>query len=146
MRTQPLGIGVCVVVLALAAAACSGSSEPAPAPVSPTSVTSASDALPPVWDADPSTGALPGGRDGEILFAVEAATEPLRIEGTVRAIRGTCPNIGLRVGDHVVRTFARTTFEGQRCTAIAVRDRIVVAGRPIDDNLFGAVRVTTRKP
>ena len=106
----------------------------------------ASDALPPVWDADARSGALPGGLDGGVLFATELATEPLRIEGVVRAVRGTCPNIGLRVGDHVIRTFERTAFEGQRCAAIAVRDRVVVVARPLGDDLMGAIRVASRKP
>jgi hypothetical protein len=145
MRTRLVGACLLAIVLALVAAACS-SNAPAPAPTAPTSTASTSDALPPVWDADPRSGALPGGLDGEVLFATETAAEPLRLEGVVRAIRGTCPNIGLRIGDHVVRTFARTAFEGQRCAAIAVRDRIVVVTRPLGDDLMGALRVTTRKP
>lgn len=134
-----------IAVLALAAAACSGSTQ-APAPAAPTSAVAATDALPPVWDADARSGGLPGGLDGGGLFTIETATEPLRIEGVVRAIRGTCPNIGLRVGDHVIRTFERTAFEGQRCAAIAVRDRVVVIARPLGDELMGAIRVASRKP
>jgi len=144
MRNPYLGI-VVLVVSALAAAACSGST-PAPAPVSPTSADSQASPLPAVWDSAVGTGALPGGRDGEMIFAVELAVEAARFEGVVTAIRGTCPNIGLRVNDRIVRTFERTVFEGQRCSAIAVRDRILVLGRPIGDELIGALRVTTRKP
>ena len=134
-----------IAVLALAASAC-GSSTPAPTPASPTSANSQSSALPPIWDSAVGTGALPGGRDGEMIFAIELAVEAARFEGVVTAVRGTCPNIGLRVNDRIVRTFERTVFEGQRCSAIAVRDRILVLGRPIDDDLIGALRVTTRKP
>jgi hypothetical protein len=134
-----------IAVLALAASAC-GSSTPAPTPASPTSTAAQSSALPPIWDSAVGTGALPGGRDGEMIFAIELAVEAARFEGVVTAVRGTCPNIGLRVNDRIVRTFERTVFEGQRCSAIAVRDRILVLGRPIDDDLIGALRVTTRKP
>jgi len=100
----------------------------------------------PVWDNDVRTGVLPGGLDGEVLFVVEAARDPLRLEGVVTAVRGTCPNIGIRVNDRIVRTFERTVFEGQRCSAIAVRDRILVLGRPTSDDLFGALRIASRKP
>jgi hypothetical protein len=136
---------VTIAVLALAASACGGSTT-TPAPAAPTAAVTATDALPPVWDADARSGGLPGGLDGGVLFAIETANEPLRIEGVVRAIRGTCPNIGLRVGDHVIRTFERTAFEGQRCAAIAVRDRVVVVARPLGDDLMGAIRVVSRKP
>lgn len=145
MRTRFVGACLLAIVLALVAAACS-SSAPAPAPTAPTSAVSTPDALPSVWDADARSGVLPGGLDGEVLFAAQTAADPLRIEGVVRAIRGTCPNIGLRIGDRVIRTFARTAFEGQRCPAIAVRDRVVVIARPLGDDLMGALRVTSRKP
>jgi len=146
MRYPYLGI-VAIVVSALAAAACS-SSAPSPSVVSPTSADSQASALPAVWDSAVGTGVLPGGKDGEVVFAVEAAsTEPLRLEGVVTAIRGTCPNIGLRVNDRIVRTFERTVFDGQRCSAIAVRDRIAVIGRPIgEEQLIGALKVMSRKP
>ena len=145
MRVRLAVLSLPLVVLALAAAACGGST-PAPAPAAPTAAVSPTDALPPVWDTDVRTGVLPGGLDGAALFAIEAAIEPLRIEGVVRAIRGTCPNIGLRVGDHVIRTFERTVFDGQRCPAIAVRDRVIVAARPLGPDLMGALRVASRKP
>ena len=144
MRRTHFGIGV-VVVFAFAAAAC-GSSTPAPSVTSPTTVAADSSPLPSVWDNDVRTGVLPGGLDGEVLFVVETARDPLRLEGVVTAVRGTCPNIGIRVNERIVRTFDRTVFEGQRCGAIAVRDRVVIVGRPIGDDLIGALRVTTRKP
>jgi hypothetical protein len=145
MRVQSTGICLLAVVLALATAACGGST-PAPSVTSPTMVAADSTPLPPVWDNDVRTGGLPGGLDGETIFVIDAAKEPIRLEGVVTAVRGTCPNIGLRVNDRIVRTFERTAFEGQRCAAIAVRDRVVIVGRPINDELFGALRVASRKP
>jgi hypothetical protein len=145
MRNRSFGF-VGVVVLTLASAACSAHA-PEPSPASPTSAAVQSGALPAIWDTDASTGVLPGGTDGEVVFGGgEGATDAFRLEGVVTAVRGTCPNIGLRVDNRIVRTFQRTIFEGQRCAAIAVRDRVAVIGRPIGDDLVGALRMTSRKP
>jgi len=147
MRTHAAIARLAVFALATLVAASCGNA-PAPTPAAPTADTIQPLDLPSVWDNPAVSGILPGGVDGESVFGAGlTAVEPARIEGVVRGVRGTCPNIGIRIGDRIVRTFERTVFDGQRCAAIAVRDRIIVVGRPIgDDGLFGAMRVQSRKP
>jgi len=129
MRTRFLGIAFLVVAIA-ATVACSGSSTPV-TPTTPTSTETRASAT--------------GGEPGAIETA--AATIPadaVRVEGGIRAIRGTCPELGLNVDGRIILTGTRTGFEGKKCTELQVRDRVVVIVHKVPDKMPIALKVLSR--
>ena len=127
MRTRFLGIAFLVVAIA-ATVACSGSSTPV-TPTAPTA-TQAS-----------STG---GGAAAVGTATATIPADAVRVEGGIRAIRGTCPELGLNVDGRIIRTGARTGFEGKKCTELQVRDRVVVIVHKAPDKMPVALKVLSR--
>jgi hypothetical protein len=129
MRTRFLGIAFLVVAIA-AIVACSGSSTP----VTPTAPTST------------ATQATSTGGGSAAVGTAEATlpADAVRVEGVIRAIRGTCPELGLNVDGRIIRTGARTGFEGKKCTELQSRDRVVVIVHKVPDKMPIALRVLSR--
>jgi len=127
MRTRFLGLAFLVVAIA-ATVACSGSSTPV-TPTAPTA-TQAS-----------STG---GGAAAVGTATATIPADAVRVEGGIRAIRGTCPELGLNVNGRIILTGARTGFEGKRCTELQVRDRVVVIVHKVPDKMPIALKVLSR--
>jgi len=127
MRTRFLGIAFLVVAIA-ATVACGGSSTP----VTPTAPT-----------ATQATSTGGGAADVGTATATIPA-DAVRVEGVIRAIRGTCPELGLNVDGRTIRTGARTGFEGKKCTALQVRDRVVVIVHKVPDKMPVALKVLSR--
>ena len=127
MRTRFLGLAFLVVAIA-ATVACSGSSTPV-TPTAPTA-TQAS-----------STG---GGAAAVGTAAATIPADAVRVEGGIRAIRGTCPELGLNVNGRIILTGARTGFEGKKCAELQVRDRVVVIVHKVPDKMPIALKVLSR--
>jgi hypothetical protein len=128
MRTRFLGISFLVVAIA-ATVACGGSSTPV-TPTAPTSTQAAS----------------AGGGGSAGIGTAEAAlpADAVRVEGVIRAIRGTCPELGLNLNGRIILTGARTGFEGKKCTELQVRDQVVVIAHKVPDKMPIALKVLSR--
>ena len=128
MSTRFLGIAFLVVAIA-ATVACGGSSTPV-TPTAPTSTQAAS----------------AGGGGSAGIGTAEAAlpADAVRVEGVIRAIRGTCPELGLNLNGRIILTGARTGFEGKKCTELQVRDRVVVIVHKVPDKMPIALKVLSR--
>lgn len=141
MRIRFLAIGILALVLATGLACGKKEDTSVLAPAAPTT-------LSPTTPSQTSTP--PAGEDITDtvidLATGEVVLDAVRVAGLVRALRGTCPDLGLMIKDQVFRTTARTKFEGQRCAAIRVGDRAAVFARPIPDKADLALKVITAKP
>lgn len=129
MRTRFLGIAFLVVAIA-ATVACGDSSTP----VTPTAPTR------------PETQASATG-GGSVTVGTAAASVPadaVRVEGVIRAIRGTCPELGLNVNGRIILTVSRTGFEGKKCAELGVRDRVVVIVHKVAEKMPIALKVLSR--
>jgi hypothetical protein len=82
------------------------------------------------------------GNEG-ILHPSCATTGPT-VKGVIRAIRGTCPELGLNLNGRIVLTGPRTGFEGKRCTELQVRDWVVVIVHKVPDKMPIALKVLSR--
>jgi len=127
MRTRFLGIAFLVVAMA-ATVACSGSSTPV-TPTAPTAIQASSTGGGPA-DVGTATATIPA--------------DAVRVEGVIRAIRGTCPELGLNLNGRIILTGTRTGFEGKRCTELQVRDRVVVIVHKAPDKMPIALKVLSR--
>jgi hypothetical protein len=129
MRTRFLGIGFLVVAVA-ATMACGASSTA----VTPTAQTPAS-------TQGSSTGT---GADTSGTVAATIPADAVRVEGVIRAIRGTCPELGLNVNGRIIVTGARTAFEGKTCKDLGVRDPVVVIVHKVPERMPMALKVLSR--
>ena len=127
MRTRFLGIAFLVVAIA-ATVACSGSSTPV-TPTAPTA-TQASSTGGGAADVGTTTATIPA--------------DAVRVEGGIRAIRGTCPELGLNLNGRIILTGPRTGFEGKTCTELGVRDQVVVIVHKVPDKMPIALKVLSR--
>jgi hypothetical protein len=121
--------GIAFVVVAIAATvACGGFSTPV-TPTAPTSTQAT------------STG---GGSAGIGTAEATIPADAVRVEGVIRAIRGTCPELGLNLNGRIILTGARTGFEGKKCTELQVRDQVVVIAHKVPDKMPIALKVLSR--
>jgi hypothetical protein len=84
---------------------------------------------------------------GTATVGTATATIPadaVRVEGVIRAIRGTCPELGLNLNGRIILTGIRTGFEGKTCTELQVRDRVVVIVHKVSDKMPIALKVLSR--
>jgi hypothetical protein len=129
MRTRFLGIAFLVGAMA-ATVACSGSSTP----VTPTAPTSTS-----------TQASSTGGGSADVGTATATIpADAVRVEGVIRAIRGTCPELGLNLNGRIILTGPRTGFEGKTCTELGVRDQVVVIVHKVPDKMPIALKVLSR--
>ena len=129
MRTRLLGISL-LVVATVAIMACGSSSTP----VTPTAPTS----------TETRASATGGGADTIGTASATIPADAVRVEGVIRAVRGTCPELGLNVNGRMILTGSRTGFEGKRCTELRVRDRVVVIVHKVPDKMPIALKVLSR--
>jgi hypothetical protein len=129
MRTRFLAVTFLAAAMA-AAAGCGTSNTPA-TPTAPTST---------------EIQAAPTGAGPETNGTAAATTsaDAIRVEGVIRAIRGTCPALGLNVNGRIVLTRARTAFEGKKCEELRVRDRVVMFVHKAPDKMPIALKVLSR--
>lgn len=141
MRMRFRAIGILALILATGLACGKKDDTSAVAPAAPTTLSSATQSP----TSAPSTGEEI--TDTVIDLATgEVVLDAVRVAGLVRAIRGTCPELGLMIKDQAFRTTARTKFEGQRCAAIRVGDRAAVFARPVPAKADLALKVISGKP
>ena len=129
MRTRLLGIAL-LVVATVAIIACGSSSTPM-TPTAPTST-------------ETRASATGGGADTIGTASATIPADAVRVEGVIRAVRGTCPELGLNVNGRMILTGSRTGFEGKRCTELRVRDRVVVIVHKVPDKMPIALKVLSR--
>ncbi len=129
MRARLLGVAL-LVVATVAIMACGNSSTP----VTPTAPTS----------TEARASATGGGADTIGTAAATIPADAVRVEGVIRAVRGTCPELGLNVNGRIILTGSRTGFEGKRCTELRVRDRVVVIVHKVPDKMPIALKVLSR--
>ena len=130
MRMHLASIGLVVVALG-AFMACNGAGQPA-SPASPSASSSSVDDL-----SFDTAGPLPDG--------------VVRVLGSIRAIRGTCPELALAVRDGdgrdvQIRTSRETRFEGTPCGGLKADTRLGALGRRDGTNVLHALRVLSPLP